>query len=97
MPWRREWLPTPIFLPGEFHWREEPGGLYTIERLTLSMESLSPSPLRLLNLLPKDIGSLCRNTKQKYRHRALEEKERVAIFLCQSRKRVYQGLLFISL
>ena len=18
-PWRREWLPTPIFLPGEFH------------------------------------------------------------------------------
>ena len=22
MPWRREWLPTPVFLPGEFHgWR----------------------------------------------------------------------------
>ena len=21
-PWRREWLPTPVFLPGEFHgWR----------------------------------------------------------------------------
>ena len=20
-PWRREWLPTPIFLPGEFHWQ----------------------------------------------------------------------------
>jgi len=19
MPWRREWLPTPLFLPGEFH------------------------------------------------------------------------------
>ena len=19
IPWRREWLPTPIFLPGEFH------------------------------------------------------------------------------
>ena len=19
MPWRREWLPTPVFLPGEFH------------------------------------------------------------------------------
>jgi len=18
-PWRREWLPTPVFLPGEFH------------------------------------------------------------------------------
>ena len=22
IPWRREWLPTPVFLPGEFHeWR----------------------------------------------------------------------------
>ena len=19
MPWRKEWLPTPVFLPGEFH------------------------------------------------------------------------------
>ena len=19
MPWRREWLPTPVFLPGEYH------------------------------------------------------------------------------
>ena len=19
VPWRREWLPTPVFLPGEFH------------------------------------------------------------------------------
>ena len=19
--WRREWLPTPVFLPGEFHWQ----------------------------------------------------------------------------
>ena len=22
IPWRREWLPTPVFLPGEFHDRE---------------------------------------------------------------------------
>ena len=21
IPWRREWLPTPVFLPGEFHGR----------------------------------------------------------------------------
>jgi len=21
-PWRREWLPTPMFLPGEFHAKE---------------------------------------------------------------------------
>ena len=24
VPWRREWLPTPVFLPGEFHVTEEP-------------------------------------------------------------------------
>ena len=27
--WRREWLPTPVFLPGEFH-GEEPGGLQSM-------------------------------------------------------------------
>ena len=26
MHWRRKWQPTPVFLPGESHWRE-PGGL----------------------------------------------------------------------
>ena len=25
---KRAWLPTPVFLPGEFHELEEPGGLY---------------------------------------------------------------------
>ena len=28
-PWRREWQPTPVFLPGEFH-EEEPGGLQSV-------------------------------------------------------------------
>ena len=27
MPWRREGLPTPVFLPGKIPWKEEPGGL----------------------------------------------------------------------
>ena len=27
MPWRRAWPPTPVFLPGESLWTEEPGGL----------------------------------------------------------------------
>ena len=32
IPWRREWLPTPVLLPREFlawriPWTEEPGGL----------------------------------------------------------------------
>ena len=27
IPWRRAWKPTPVFLPGESAWTEEPGGL----------------------------------------------------------------------
>ena len=26
-PWRRAWEPTPVLLPGESPWAEEPGGL----------------------------------------------------------------------
>jgi len=29
-PWRRAWLPTPVFLPGESQWREEPGRLQSM-------------------------------------------------------------------
>ena len=27
IPWRRAWQPTPVFLPGNIPWTEEPGGL----------------------------------------------------------------------
>ena len=27
IPWRREWQPIPVFLPGQSPWTEEPGGL----------------------------------------------------------------------
>ena len=27
IPWRRPWQPTPVFLPGESSWTEEPGRL----------------------------------------------------------------------
>ena len=27
IPWRRAWQPTPVFLPGESPWTEEPSGL----------------------------------------------------------------------
>ena len=30
IPWRRAWQPTPVFLPGESAWTEEPGGLQTM-------------------------------------------------------------------
>ena len=26
IPWRREWQPTPVFLPGEFHEQRSPAG-----------------------------------------------------------------------
>ena len=43
-PWRRKWQLTPVFLPGESLWTEEPGGLQSLgsqrvghdERLTIS-------------------------------------------------------------
>ena len=43
-PWRREWQPTPAFLPGEFHGQRSLAGyspwgrkeLDTTEKLTLS-------------------------------------------------------------
>ena len=30
IPWRRAWQPTPVFLPGESTWTEEPGELQSI-------------------------------------------------------------------
>ena len=27
IPWRKKWQPTPVFLPEESPWKEEPGGL----------------------------------------------------------------------
>ena len=40
IPWRREWLPTPIFLPGKFHgWRSLVG--YTGHEVAKSWTLLS--------------------------------------------------------
>ena len=30
IPWRREWQPTPVFLPGKIPWTEESGGLQSM-------------------------------------------------------------------
>ena len=30
IPWRQAWQPTPVFLPGESPWTEEPGRLQSI-------------------------------------------------------------------
>ena len=53
IPWRRAWQPTPVFLPGESPWTEEPGGLHppgrkesdTTEQLRLSCRSHPRSSL----------------------------------------------------
>ena len=39
IPWRREWQPTPGFLPGESLWTEEPGGA-TVHGVTQSRTQL---------------------------------------------------------
>ena len=31
IPWRRKWQTTPVFLSGESHWTEVPGGLESKE------------------------------------------------------------------
>ena len=41
IPWRRAWQPTAVFLPREFPWRQEPGGLATVHRITKSWHSIS--------------------------------------------------------
>jgi len=30
IPWRREWLPTLVLLPGKIPWAEEPCGLWSM-------------------------------------------------------------------
>ena len=53
IPWRREWLPTPIFLPGEFHGQSSLAGyrpwcckeLNTTDRLALIVFSIVVVPI----------------------------------------------------
>ena len=40
-----EWLPTPVFLPGESPWTEEPGGLQSMGLLPVSLGSTPLSAL----------------------------------------------------
>ena len=38
IPWRRAWQPTPVFLPGESPWTEEPRGLQPMGWATVHEE-----------------------------------------------------------
>ena len=41
IPQRRAWQPTPVVLPEEFPWTEEPGGLQSMELQSDMSEQLS--------------------------------------------------------
>ena len=51
IPWRREWLPTPVFLPGEFHGKRSlvgysPWGHKELDRIGhLTLSFYHPTPL----------------------------------------------------
>ena len=56
IPWRTAWQPTPIFLPGESPWTEEPGGLQSmglqrVEHDSATKHSLEPG------VVVKSVGS----------------------------------------
>ena len=42
-PWRKEWLPTPVFLPGEFHGQRNLAGYSPWGRKELNMTNTSLS------------------------------------------------------
>ena len=44
IPWRRAWQPTPMFLPGESPWTEEPCGLRSMGSQRDMTEPLSAHP-----------------------------------------------------
>ena len=52
IPWRRAWQPTPVFLPGESPWTEEPGGLQSIglQRVRHIWSGLASTPSILSNI-----------------------------------------------
>ena len=42
IPWRKVWQITPVFLPGESPWTEEPGGLqFMVHKKSVTTELLS--------------------------------------------------------
>ena len=48
-PWRREWLPTPVFWPGEFHGLYSPWGCKELDWATFTMSLCLANNLHILN------------------------------------------------
>jgi len=61
IPWRREWLPTPVFLPGEFH-----GAWWaTVHMVTKSWTQLSDEHFHLYSIKIKGCVWVCMCVKRK--------------------------------
>ena len=57
IPWRRAWQPTPVFLPGQSPWTEEPGGLQSMgsQRVGHNWETKQKHQNTLMDT-PRNIG-----------------------------------------
>ena len=55
IPWRKEWLPTPVFWPGDFHGLYSPWGRKesdTTKRLSLSISGTGTEGFDFISLVP---------------------------------------------
>ena len=61
IPWRRAWQPTPVFLPGESPWTEEPGRLQVTKSQTQLRDSAQHMLVSSLSFLLQEsiIFNLC--------------------------------------
>ena len=50
-PWRREWLPTPVFLPEKSPWTEESGGLQFVRSQRIVYDSAAKQQPEVVMLL----------------------------------------------
>ena len=55
--WRRAWQPTPVFLPGESQWTEEPGGLQSMISQRVGHDWATKLPLYIYQ--KSTTGGLC--------------------------------------
>ena len=57
IPWRREWLPTPVFFPGEFYGQRSLAGYSPWDHKKLDMtEKLTLSHILLLKPIKSELG-----------------------------------------
>ena len=61
IPWRRAWQPTPVFLPGDSPWTEEPGELLSMgsQRVRYDWATKHDSPGCIPSMLSDPWAALC--------------------------------------